>query len=186
MHFTEEEKEQIAQENLKLIYYVLKKMHLFYRRDELYDVGLQGLVKGINTYDKSKGFALSSYLYKCIYNEIGHVLRIENLPKRKGKTISINTKINEDGTELEELLGYDPKLDDELINQEMLERIYKRIALLPEKQQKVFYYYFGLKGYPKLTQKEIGTVIGCKVSNVSIIYRRIIRKLKYELRDYKN
>ena len=55
-------------ENENLIYFVLKQKNL--SPEEFYDLGMIGLIKGIKSFDPSKGYARSTYLVACIKNEI--------------------------------------------------------------------------------------------------------------------
>ena len=41
-------------ENINLVYHILKKMGLYDKLDEYYDIGIIGLVKASKKYDKSK------------------------------------------------------------------------------------------------------------------------------------
>ena len=84
----------MAEDNINLIYFVLKQLNIYNKDgiDEYFDVGMLGLVKGLKTYSESKG-VISTYLVKCIRNEIVMELRNQKANKRNNgvKPISINT-----------------------------------------------------------------------------------------------
>lgn len=186
MNYSDEEREKMAKENIGMIYHVLKKMHLLYRKDDLFDAGLIGLTDAINNFDENKGVKLSTFMYQCIKNRIGHVIVNENTQKRQAEIISLNTIIGDDGeNELQDLIGYDPNYDEEIINKDMFEKINKRLSLLPKKQKEVFNYLYGLNGYEILTYPEIAKKLNVSESYISNIRAKVINKLKYFLKDYK-
>lgn len=69
----------IMSEHIKLVYLAYNKLDKNYyvikEKDELYAVGLIGLWKGVKTYDKTKKIKPSTYLYRCIKNEMLMFLR---------------------------------------------------------------------------------------------------------------
>lgn len=86
MSQTDNEKiEKMIKENEKLIYYVYnglsKNNYLKRYKEEFLDAGLVGLWKGCKTYDESKKMKLSTYLYRCIKNEMLQFIRSQNLMK---------------------------------------------------------------------------------------------------------
>ena len=62
--------EKLVLDNVNLIYLVLKKLGLYNNHEEYFDLGMIGLVKGAKTFNKELGYNASTYLYRCIYNEI--------------------------------------------------------------------------------------------------------------------
>lgn len=186
MNYSDEEREKLAKENIGLVYFTLKKMHLLYRKDDLFDVGLIGLTDAINNFDENRGVKLSSFMYQCIKNRIRQFITMENTLKRQAEIISLNTIIGDDGEiELQDLIGYDPNYDEEIIKKEMLEKINKRLSLLPKKQIEIFNYSYGLNGYPKLEYKEIAKKTNTSESYIFNVKSKVINKLKYYLKDYK-
>lgn len=180
---SQDEKEDLVKEYINLVYYAIGKMHLRYRLDELVDVGMIGLTRGINTFDKSRNIKLTTYLYACICNEIKRYLKVMSSAKRQGKVISLDTEID-DNTTLGELIGEDPEYDNNLINDEIMNRIIKRVSKLNEKWQHVFYFTWGINGYDKLNQIDIGKLVNLSQTQISRINIKIIRMLKYEFREY--
>lgn len=88
------EQEELVLNNLPLINLILKKYNLSY--DDYYDLGIIGLVKGAKSFDSNKGFKASSYLTKCITNEI--LLQIRKERKLPKNLISIETVTVDDLT----------------------------------------------------------------------------------------
>ena len=68
-------------ENIKLVYYVIKKIgakQSSIEYEELLSIGTIGLVKAASTFDFSRELKFSTYAYRCISNEIIRHLRKNN------------------------------------------------------------------------------------------------------------
>lgn len=68
-------KEQIILNNVGMVGLVLKSLNLNLLDEDLFQIGLVGLVKTINTFDPGKGVKLSAYATPIIQNEILMSLR---------------------------------------------------------------------------------------------------------------
>ena len=68
-------KEKLINHNMRLVAHVCKKYNGAAEADDLLSVGSIGLIKGINSYQKDKGSQLSTYVSRCIENEILMLLR---------------------------------------------------------------------------------------------------------------
>ena len=66
----------LIEHNLRLVAHVCKKYsNTNIDQDDLISIGSIGLIKGINSYDSKKSIKLSTYISKCIDNEILMFLR---------------------------------------------------------------------------------------------------------------
>lgn len=65
-------REKIINGNIKLIFSIINKYYSNsnYDRDELFFIGVVGLIKAVDTYDTNKNYEFSTYAYRCIRNEI--------------------------------------------------------------------------------------------------------------------
>lgn len=68
-------KEQVILNNVGIVGFVLKSLNLNPIDDDLFQIGLVGLVKTINTFDPDKGVKFSAYATPIIRNEILMSLR---------------------------------------------------------------------------------------------------------------
>ena len=69
---------------MRLVAHIVKKF--FYPGkdvDDLISIGTVGLIKGIDSFDTSKGVRLATYVSRCIENEI--LMLIRNNKKTKGE-----------------------------------------------------------------------------------------------------
>lgn len=67
----EEARNILIERNLRLVAYISKKYNSSnVDQDDLISIGTIGLIKGINSFDDSKGVRLATYIARCIDNEI--------------------------------------------------------------------------------------------------------------------
>ena len=85
--------------NTKLVWRVIKNMHLYATKDvdmdDYYQIGCIGLLKAVDTYDVNKGTAFSTYACRCIQNELRlHFKNNNNIHNRiNGEATSYNQQI---------------------------------------------------------------------------------------------
>lgn len=172
--------DKIVTDNINLIYHVLKKYGLYRNLDEYYDVGLIGLVKGVKSYDNSKGYAISTYLVKCITTEVLAYQRKTTTKKRGGgiKDISIYTPINDEENELLDVIPSNENIEENTIKKEQLEMIYKEISKLSDRDKFIICSKYGLLGHKELTQEQLANETGLSQSYVCRIIKKIIEDVR--------
>lgn len=90
-----EAREILITRNLGLVYHIAKKFkYTGFEEEELISIGCIGLIKGINTFELSKGIMLSTYIGKCIQNEI--LIALRKNKKLKFNEISIEEAVSYD------------------------------------------------------------------------------------------
>lgn len=83
-----EEKNKLAEDNIALVHSIINKRFgnksiTKEDRENYIGEGIVGLVKAINKFDASKGFAFSTFAYKCINGEISMYITKQKCQKRK-------------------------------------------------------------------------------------------------------
>ena len=152
---------KIIEANIRFVKFLVEDFNCdFDQKEELFQIGLIGLIKAVDTFDIEKGFSFSTYAKKCIMNEISMYFR----------------KNNKDENHLNDLNDLndfsDIDLEESYIEQE--EKIIEREIILM---------YFGF--YGKLyTQLEIANKFGIGQSYVSRLIKSIIVKFRKEIGDY--
>ena len=59
----------LIEHNLRLVAHIVKKFENFkYMQDDLIGIGTVGLIKAVDTFDKSKKIKLTTYAARCIQN----------------------------------------------------------------------------------------------------------------------
>lgn len=66
-----EAKNRLIEHNLRLVAHIIKKYYSNYSdQEDLISIGTIGLIKGINSFDYTKGTRLATYASRCIENAI--------------------------------------------------------------------------------------------------------------------
>lgn len=177
----------LIERNLRLVAHVAKKYgNSNVDQDDLISIGTIGLIKGINSFDVEKGSRLSTYVSRCIDNEILMHLRAT---KKLGAEVALNEPIGKDKDDnvvtLEEVLEADVRGVDEIIDLKMkIKKLYEKVkTILKDREKMIIELRFGLNGQKPKTQNEIAKMIGISRSYVSRIETKAISKLAKEIKD---
>ena len=177
----------LIERNLRLVAHVAKKYgNSNVDQDDLISIGTIGLIKGINSFDIDKGSRLSTYVSRCIDNEILMHLRAT---KKLGAEVALNEPIGKDKDDnivtLQEVLEADERSVEEIIDLKMkVKKLYEKIkVVLKERERTIIELRFGLKGTKPKTQNEIAEMMGISRSYVSRIETKAIGKLAKEIKD---
>lgn len=180
----------LIEKNLRLVAHVAKKYSSSnFDQDDLISIGTIGLIKGINSFKKDKGVKLSTYIAKCIDNEILMFLRSS---KKIQSEVGLNDPIGKDKDDnvvtLQEVLEADIKsIEDEVDIDLKREKLYKHIGkILKDREKEIIIRRFGLKGHRPETQNEIAKDLGISRSYVSRIETKAIKKLESQLNKRTN
>jgi RNA polymerase sporulation-specific sigma factor len=165
-----EARQSLIEHNLRLVVHVAKKYHNSGKdMDDLISIGTIGLIKAVNTYNRKKGTQLATYAARCIDNEILMTIRAA---KKERNEVFIQEPIGTDkeGNEISliDVLGtnQDDVIDkvDLKLQMEKLDELIERN--LNERERKVIFYRYGLRDCRRLTQREIGKLLGISRSYV--------------------
>ena len=177
-----EARNTLIEHNLRLVAHIAKKYSGSVRDSEdLISLGTIGLIKGISSYDASKGTRLATYASHCIENEILMLMRSNR--KTQGD-VSLNDPIGTDkeGNQilLMDIIGTDEEDVIKEIDRKMnVKKLYRDInALLDEREKEIICLRYGLMGNDEKTQREIADLLGISRSYVSRIETKAISKLK--------
>lgn len=178
-------KDEMVLNNVNLIYIVLKKLNLYNRVDDFYDIAMIGLIKGVKKYDESKGYKVSTYLCSCIRNEILMSFRKINSGREvpENAILPLSSPIRDNLT-IEDMIQDDVNVEDELIKNERIEHLYEEISKLSKQEQLVINLSFGLNGCEKTRQKEIAKNLNKSQAQVSRIKLRALKKLRKAMSNY--
>ncbi len=180
-------KKTLIEHNLRLVVYVSRKFeNTGISLEDLVSIGSIGLIKAINTFNTDKNIKLATYASRCIENEILMFLRKIHNQKTE---ISLNEPLNTDwdGNELllSDILGTDAdeiyKGIEDAVDKELLHKSVKKLSF---REQEILNLRFGLCGKEEKTQKEVADMLGISQSYISRLEKRIIEKLKKEIRKY--
>ena len=176
----------LIEHNLRLVVYIAKKFdNTGVGVEDLISIGTIGLIKAINTFNKSKNIKIATYASRCIENEILMYLR-RNSKTRMEVSIDEPLNVDWDGNELllSDILGTDDDVIYKDIENEMERKLLdKAIQKLSKREQTIIQLRFGLQspGGEEMTQKEVADLLGISQSYISRLEKKIIRRLKKEI-----
>jgi len=85
--------EDLINENKDLIYSLITNFRYYYFKEDLFQVGVIGLIKAYNNFDNTRGVKFSSYAYAYILGEIKKYIREDRGIKVGRDLISLGGKI---------------------------------------------------------------------------------------------
>ena len=136
----EEARNILIERNLRLVAHICKKYNIpGVETDDLISIGTIGLIKGINTFNAEKNVRLSTYVARCIENEILMYLRSR---KKLGAEVYLNEPIGKDKDDNEisliDILENDEKnIEEEIDFKLKMKQIYKKIKLVLKEREKI-------------------------------------------------
>ena len=152
----------LVERNLRLVAHVMKKYYSQSAdQEDLISIGTIGLIKGITTFDTSKGARLATYAARCVENEI--LMHFRSL-RKSAQDVSLSDYIETgaDGAPLE-----------------LMDVICEDCDLLQERR--VVELRYGLGGREPLRQRQVAEKLGISRSYISRIEKRALQKLRKEL-----
>ena len=183
----EEARNILIEKNLRLVAHVCKKYaSTNIDLDDLISIGTIGLIKGINSFDPSKSVKLSTYVSRCIDNEILMFLRSN---KKLGAEVFLEDPIGKDKDDntvtLQEVLENNEKnIEDEVDLKFKIKKLYQKMKdVLKLREKTILELRFGLDGNKPKTQNEIAKSMGISRSYVSRIETKAIEKLAKEIKE---
>lgn len=102
------DKTQILLENEKIIYSIINKYTYYFDRDDLYQVGMLGLIDAYDNYNSNKNTKFSSFAYFYVLGKVKEYIRKSNVIKVSRELIKLNSSIEKAKEVLTQRLGYMP------------------------------------------------------------------------------
>ena len=184
----EEARNILIERNLRLVAHISKKYSTSnVDQDDLISIGTIGLIKGINSFNVDKGSRLSTYVSRCIDNEILMHLRST---KKLGAEVYLNEPIGKDKDDnvvtLQEVLENNERPIEEEVDIKMkIKFLYEKMkSILKTREKTILELRFGLGGHKPKTQHEIAEMLGISRSYVSRIETKAIDKLSKEFKNW--
>ena len=177
-------RDKLIEHNLRLVAHIVKKYDNKNEDiDDLISIGTIGLIKGIDSFNSSKNAKLTTYISKCIENEI---LMYYRANKHNSKNISLNEHIGYDKegdeiTLLDILKTPTPDFIGDIHTQDNIKLLNKYLNILTDREKEIINKRYGLNNN-KMTQREIAKEFKISRSYVSRIEKRALSKI---LKEYK-
>ena len=174
----------LVERNLRLVAHVMKKYYAQTAdQEDLISIGTIGLIKGVSTFDASKGARLATYAARCVENEILMYFRSQ---RKSAQDVSLSDYIETgaEGAPLElmDVLSEDCDLLEEVSGRETVARLRQAVErCLSEQERQVVVLRYGLGGGAPLRQRQVAERLGISRSYISRIEKRALGKLRAEL-----
>ena len=160
-------KEQVVLNNVGMVGISLKSLNLNPLDEDLFSIGIVGVVKAVNAFNPDKGFAFSAYATQVIRNEILMTLK----KKRIIPASSLDEAYvfgNGDSVNFSEMIADGRRFEDEVIANMQMKQIF---STLSDREKKIVSLSVDGK-----TQREIAEILGISQSYVSRIIKSIYKK----------
>lgn len=174
----------LIERNLRLVAHIMKKYYAQTAdQEDLISIGTIGLIKGVDTFDASKGARLATYAARCVENEILMYFRSQ---RKSAQDVSLSDHIETAGDgaplALMDVVSQQEDLLEQMESRELVARLKVAVeqVLTPQEQQ-VIRLRYGLTGQPPQRQRQVAQVIGISRSYVSRIEKKALEKLKQAL-----
>lgn len=179
---------ELIEHNLRLVVYIARRFeNTGINLEDLISIGTIGLIKGISTFDASKGARLATYAARCVENEILMYFRSQ---KKTASDVSLSECIEtgKDGTSLSlmDVIDSEEDLFEDLSAREMhgkLREIMQQV--LTPREREILTLRYGLSNQPPQTQRELAARCGISRSYVSRIEKKALKKLEDALSPFR-
>ena len=174
----------LIERNLRLVAHIMKKYYtLSADQDDLISIGTIGLIKGVTTFNASKGARLATYAARCIENEI--LMHFRSQKKTAGDvSLSEMIETSRDGNALSfmDVLCLDEDLFEDVSTREQCTLVHRLVdECLDPREKRIICLRYGLDGQAALTQRDVAVLLGISRSYVSRLEKKALQKLEAAL-----
>lgn len=159
----------LIERNLRLVAHIMKKYYAATAdQEDLISIGTIGLIKGISTFDQSKGARLATYAARCAENEI---LMYFRSMRKSAQDVSLSDYIEtgSDGAALSlmDVVSDDCDLQEQVMNREAVASLQQAVnQCLNDQEKMVITRRYGLNGLKPQRQREVAEACGISRSYV--------------------
>lgn len=105
-------KNTVLLENESLVYSIINKYTYYFDQDDLYQVGMIGLINAYDHFNPNKNTKFSSFAYFYILGKVKEYIRDSNMMKVSKELIKLNASIEKARDYLTQRIGSTPTDDD--------------------------------------------------------------------------
>lgn len=177
---------KLIDHNMRLVAHIVKRFDdKTDKKEDLFSIGMMGLIKAIDTFNPQKGAKLSTYAARCITNEI-------LMDFRKNKHNNLETSLycpigqDKEGNEInifDHLIADIQPIPDQIIDDEDQRILLENVQKLPTLCRQVLQMRYGLLNGLECSQQQIADLLGISRSYVSRIEKKAIKLLISYMKD---
>lgn len=175
-------KVEALEKNEYLVYSIINKYSYYFDKDDLYQVGMIGLMNAYDHYKDDKNTKFSSFAYFYILGEVKKYIRESNLLKVSRDLVKLNTSIDKARDYLTQKLGYIPSNEEialfleidvkKLEEAELANSLVTSLDKSDEEEVEIYNYY----GYEEKSYKEELLDLREELSKLSEFDKKILEK----------
>ena len=179
-----EARNKLIEHNLRLVAHIVKKFEVNGAdTNDLIGIGTIGLIKGVDSFHNDKNIKLTTYVAKCIQNEI--LMYFRSIKGENVKNVSLNDSIgyDKDGNEISLMEMIKDNTEDfavSLQTKDNIELLNDYLKVLTKREKEIIVKRYGLMNQKEMTQKEIAKEFSISRSYVSRIEKRALTKILRE------
>lgn len=156
-------KEQMILSNHGIVFSVMKNLNIPLTDEDMFQTGIIGLLKAINTFDTSKGYQFSTYAFPIVRNELLMAFR----KSKKSVMVAFSLDDNADigggeSVPYAEMIADGKDYEENVVNFMLAQQIFERLG---SREKHIFTMFF----VENRTQSEISKALGISQSYVSRI-----------------
>lgn len=156
-------KEQMILSNHGIVFSVMKNLGIHLTDEDMFQTGIIGLLKAINTFDASKGYQFSTYAFSIVRNELLMEFRKSKRSVMAAFSLDDNADIgNGESVPYAEMIADGKDYEENVVNSMLTQQIFER---LESREKHIFTMFF----VESRTQSEISKALGISQSYVSRI-----------------
>lgn len=159
----------LIERNLRLVAHIMKKYYAQTSdQEDLISIGTIGLIKGVTTFDASKGARLATYAARCVENEILMYFRGQ---RKSSQDLSlsdyIETGVDGAALSLMDVVSEEDDLLEQVSTKDAVNGVLKAVKeYLTEQERQVITLRYGLFGSKVHRQREVAQITGISRSYV--------------------
>lgn len=156
-------KEQMVLANYGIVFSVMQNLGVPVNDEDMFQTGIIGLLKAINTFDSSKGYKFSTYAFPIVRNELLMSFRKSKRSVVAAFSLDDNADIgNGESVPYAEMIPDGKDYEENVVNSMFAQQIFER---LESREKHIFTMFF----IENRTQSEISKALGISQSYVSRI-----------------
>lgn len=156
-------KEQMVLANYGIVFSVMQNLGVPVNDEDMFQTGIIGLIKAINTFDSSKEYKFSTYAFPIVRNELLMAFRKSKRSVMAAFSLDDNADIgNGESVPYAEMIADGKDYEENVVNSMLAQQIFER---LESREKHIFTMFF----VESRTQSEISKALGISQSYVSRI-----------------
>lgn len=156
-------KEQMILSNQGIVFSVMKNLSIPLTDEDMFQTGIIGLLKAINTFDTSKGYQFSTYAFPIVRNELLMAFRKSKRSVVAAFSLDDNADIGKgEIVPYAEMIADGKDYEENVVNSMLAQQIFESLG---SREKHIFTMFF----VESRTQSEISKALGISQSYVSRI-----------------